>query len=144
MQGSEVELCMSTRATSLWITNARLVDGTGSPPQVCALRIGNERIAEIVPEPPVGAEPTLDVAGATVVPGLIDPHVHLQAVPGAAYRGDGQETRRHARLHQLRAYLACGVTTVLDAGIAPDVLRSIQVHLAEGGVHRRLSFNQPP
>jgi hypothetical protein len=33
---------------------------------------------------------------------------------------------------------------VLDAGIAPDVLRSIQVHLAEGGVHRRLSFNQPP
>jgi len=130
---------LPSRATmDLLITNARLIDGTGAAPRApCAIRIHAGRIAEIERELPAGDESPLDVAGATVLPGLIDPHVHLQAVPGATFRGDKEDQLWQARLHHLRAYLACGVTTVLDAAIAAPVLRQIRSHLDSGGIGPR-------
>ena len=123
---------------NLLITNARLIDGTGAPPRApCSIRIRAGRIIEIERELRPGDESLLDAAGDTVMPGLIDPHVHLQAVPGATFRGDNEEQLWQARLHHLRAYLACGVTTVLDAGIAAPVLREIRRHLDSGGIGPR-------
>ncbi|MBN2561804.1 MAG: amidohydrolase family protein [Phycisphaerae bacterium] len=122
----------------LLITNARLIDGTGAPHRTpCAIRIHAGRIAEIKRELPAGDESLLDVGGATVLPGLIDPHVHLQAVPGSTFRMDDEDRIWQARLHHLRAYLACGVTTVLDASISAPVLRQIRSHLDSGGVGPR-------
>ena len=122
----------------LLITNARLIDGTGAPPRTpCSIRIRAGRIAEIERELPAGGESPLDVAGATVLPGLIDPHVHLQAVPGATFRSDDEDRLWQARLHHLRAYLAWGVTTVLDAAIAAPVLRRIRSYLDSGGIGPR-------
>ncbi len=126
------------KTANLLITNARLIDGTGAPPRVpCSIRIRAGRIAEIERELPAGDDPVLDVAGATVMPGLIDPHVHLQAVPGATFRGDNEDRLWQARFQQLRAYVACGVTTVLDAAIAAPVLREIRRYLDSGGVGPR-------
>ena len=126
------------KTANLLITNARLIDGTGAPPRApCSIRIRAGRIAEIERELPAGDDPVLDVAGATVMPGLIDPHVHLQAVPGATFRGDNEDRLWEARLQHLRAYLACGVTTVLDAAIAAPVLCEIRRHLDSGGVGPR-------
>jgi imidazolonepropionase-like amidohydrolase len=126
------------KSANLLITNARLIDGTGARPRTpCSIRIRAGRIAEIERELPAGDDSVLDVAGATVMPGLIDPHVHLQAVPGATFRGDDEDRLWEARLQHLRAYLACGVTTVLDAGIAAPVLREIRRHLDSGGVGPR-------
>ena len=120
-------------AAELLITNARLVDGTGSPPlDPASILIRDGRIARIGKGIEAPGVALLDAAGATVLPGLVDSHVHLGAVPGSAQRGDSPAERaRLGRLH-LRAYLACGVTTVLDAGIAPDSAREIQRWLAEG------------
>ena len=126
------------KPASLLIRNARLIDGNGAPPRApCSIRIRAGRIAEIARELPAGVDSVLDVAGATVMPGLIDPHVHLQAVPGATFRRDNEDRLWEARLHHLRAYLACGVTTVLDAAIAAPVLREIRRHLDSGGVGPR-------
>jgi imidazolonepropionase-like amidohydrolase len=123
----------------LCVTNARLIDGTGAAPRApCAIRIRGGRIAAIQREAPAGGEPRLDVGGATVLPGMIDPHVHLQAVPGATFRRDDEDRLWQARFHHLRAYLACGVTTVLDASIAAPVLRRIRSHLDAGGVGPRV------
>ena len=120
---------------NLLITNARLIDGTGAPPRTpCSIRIRAGRITAIERDLPPGDESPLDVAGATVLPGLIDPHVHLQAVPGATFRMDDEDQLWQARLHHLRAYLACGVTTVLDAAISAPVLRKIRAHLDSGGI----------
>ena len=74
----------------------------------------------------------LDVAGASVLPGLIDSHVHLSVVPGALIRQDPPASLREQRLLQLRAYLACGVTTVLDAGIEPEIARELKQALEKG------------
>lgn len=60
---------------------------------------------EVVPE---GATP-LDVGGSWVVPGLVDPHVHLFLSGTAAWVGD-------TLAGALRATVAHGVTTVVDAG----------------------------
>jgi imidazolonepropionase-like amidohydrolase len=90
------------------------------------------RIAEIAPQIDAPGIPVLDVAGRTVIPGLIDAHVHVSSIPGAEVRGDSEERRRALRAEQLRSYLACGVTTVLDAASAASDAREVRSWLATG------------
>ncbi len=121
-------------AADLLITNARVIDGRGSPPRErLTLLIRDGRLHEITTDRiEVEGIPVLDAAGATVLPGLIDSHVHFIAAPGGAYRKDSPETRRELTRQHLRAYLACGVTTVLDAGIDPASAREIKEWLGRG------------
>jgi imidazolonepropionase-like amidohydrolase len=74
----------------LVIENARLFDGTGAPPiERARIVIEGDRIARAGPvasvPSPSGAE-TVDLAGATVVPGLIDLHFHIENDPKLALR----------------------------------------------------------
>jgi imidazolonepropionase-like amidohydrolase len=72
------------------ITNARVVDGTGAAPlEQVRIVIEADRIVRIgavaeVATPP-GAE-IVDVAGRTVIPGLIDLHFHIENDPKMALR----------------------------------------------------------
>ncbi|HEY8154415.1 MAG TPA: amidohydrolase family protein [Myxococcota bacterium] len=124
-------LASPAHAQDLLIRNARLLDATGAPPhEQVSILIRDGRIAAIGK---VADEPnllTLDVAGASVLPGLIDSHVHLSVVPGSAIREDAPAALREQRLEQLRSYLACGITTVLDAGIEPEIARELKAALA--------------
>ena len=122
---------------ALAIINARLVDGTGAPPTYTAIGIRDGVIVSLDDAPPEDAR-VLDAQGLTVLPGLIDSHVHFQAVPGAVYRKDDAETRRALMHRHLRAHVANGVTTVLDAAIASETLREIRAYLAAGGVGPRV------
>jgi imidazolonepropionase-like amidohydrolase len=125
---------------SLLIRHARLIDGSGAPPRDdVAILVRDGRIAAIGPDAEVAAgaaavasAPVLDVQGATVLPGLIDAHVHLGDVLGTEVRGDPPERRTALRRKQLRSYLACGVTTVLDTAIQPETLAETREWLASG------------
>lgn len=120
---------------TLLIINARLIDGLGNAGRdLTSIYIRDGKITKIGGRLPPGDAKVLDVKGATVMPGLIDAHVHLQSVPGSVFRKDSEETLQKYRLHQLRAYLACGVTTVLDNAISAPMLRQFQEYLASGGV----------
>ena len=124
---------------TLLIKNARLIDGLGSiHPELQSIYIQDGIIAKIGRDIAVENTHVLDAGGTTVMPGLIDAHVHLQSVPGSVFRKDSPETLQKYRYHQLRAYLACGVTTVLDNAIAAPMLREFQEHLAAGGIGPRL------
>jgi imidazolonepropionase-like amidohydrolase len=68
----------------------------------------------------------------TALPGLIDSHVHFVYASGSGYRGDSEATIRELNRQHLRAYLACGVTTVLDAGAFVETVRDIQGWLDAG------------
>ena len=57
----------------------------------------------------------------------MDMDVHFITAPGAGFRGDSQDTTREVNRQHLRAYLASGVTTVLDAGMDSESAREIQV-----------------
>jgi imidazolonepropionase-like amidohydrolase len=80
-----------TDARPLVLTNANLVDGTGAPARpVRAVRIGEGRIRRIVEAASDGAPDgdadllagadVIDLAGASLLPGLWDAHAHLSMV----------------------------------------------------------------
>ncbi len=120
-------------ASELDIVNARLIDGNGASPYLTSIEISHGVIVSIGgPSREDAAQ--IDARGANVMPGLIDSHVHLQSTPGAVFRKDDEETRRELRKHHLSAYVASGVTTILDTAISSVALREVQQYLADGGV----------
>src|SRR5262245_61545075 len=121
-------------AADLLIRNARLVDGTGAPPRDgVSILVRDKRIAAIGPDLTAApGVPVLDADGSTVLPGLIDAHVHLGSVPGMDQRHDSPGERAWLISQHLRAYVACGITTVLDAGNGPGDVQAVQDWLAAG------------
>jgi imidazolonepropionase-like amidohydrolase len=110
----------------LWLTGARLFDGTGAAPrEAAAVLVEDGRIAAVgsasdgVPE---GAQ-VLELAGRTLMPGLIDAHAHVYAkhpspAPGAEPLWPG--TDAHLLAADLRESLRRGVTTIRDVGSYGD------------------------
>jgi imidazolonepropionase-like amidohydrolase len=103
----------------LALVNARAVDGTGREPVVDATLVfeGSEVVAlgaradVTVP----GDATVVDVGGMTVLPGLIDGHMHVTGMPGLLDERATLEAQLEAS-EILRACLARGTTTVGHAG----------------------------
>ena len=130
---------MKKKKHTLWVTNARLIDGLGNAYEdLKSIYIHEGRITRIGNLTPPDHETVLNVKGATVMPGLIDAHVHLQSVPGSVFRKDDESRLQKYRYHQLRSYLACGVTTVLDNAISSPMLREFTQYLDSGGAGPRI------
>jgi len=125
---------------NIQILNAKLIDGTGGPLQEgVTIVIRNGKIHEIGDRINVEDIPRLDVDGAYVLPGLIDSHVHLMWGPGAVIQNYETPTEQNWKQgwgqyysHYLKAYLACGVTTILDVGSPSYVIHEVRQHLADG------------
>lgn len=72
------------------LDNVRIIDGTGAAPiDNGRIVIDGDRIARVGPRAkttaPANAE-TIDLAGRTVIPGLIDLHFHIESEPKMALR----------------------------------------------------------
>jgi imidazolonepropionase-like amidohydrolase len=112
----------------LWLTDARLFDGTGAGVREGAgvlvedgviARVGDASDAE-----PEGAQ-RVDLAGRTLMPGLIDAHAHVfprppEPVHGAEPLWPG--TAAHVLAADLRETLRMGVTTLRDVGSYGDAV----------------------
>jgi imidazolonepropionase-like amidohydrolase len=102
----------------------RLLDGTGSPPvDDAALLVEAGRIAYAgrAAGLPEGADrlPVVDFPGATLLPGLVDVHVHLVASGGPDLAADvpkSEAERTLAAVVNARRQLEQGVTLVRDLG----------------------------
>ncbi len=95
------------------LTNARLIDGTGGPAQDgVTVVIGDGRITAIGDAPPPAEAETLDLEGRTLMPGLIDVHVHLSSLD----RSLGPEVHPFGLVQASRRMLDGGITTVRDLG----------------------------
>ena len=102
----------------LLIEHARLIDGFGGPPaENVSILISAGTIVRIAQQIVDPEAKKLDASGLTVLPGIVDSHVHVSSVPGSGFRDDSREVLEALQRHDLRAYLACGVTTVLDTAI---------------------------
>jgi imidazolonepropionase-like amidohydrolase len=124
---------LAAHARDLLIRNARLVDGTGAPARNgLSILVTEGRIAALAPAVSAPDVPVLDVQGATVMPGLMNMHVHFHFAPGQAQRGDSPEALRDLNRKHLRAYLASGVTTVLDTATQVSIAREIRELLEQG------------
>ena len=114
-------------AALIALTGGRVIDGTGAPPRAATVVIAGDRIDSVGGAVPAGVR-AIDVAGRTVMPGLIDAHVHL-----CAYAGEGTSPRlwsvatfeEEQLLHgaaNARTALQVGFTTVRDmAGARAEV-----------------------
>jgi imidazolonepropionase-like amidohydrolase len=106
----------------LWLTNARLFDGTGAPvAQAAAVLVSDgviERVGRAADPTPEGAR-VIDLGGRMLIPGLANAHVHVQGREPQA--GHGAEpilagTSAHFLQASLRDCLRMGVTTLRNVG----------------------------
>lgn len=110
---------------AILIDRIRIVDGAGDH-GVHQVLIRGDRIAAIDPaEVPPDAR-RYDGSGKTMLPGLIDSHVHVTMIPGEPFRDDSSEQRRQRHALDLRAYLAWGVTSIVDTGITAEDMRIVR------------------
>jgi len=106
------------------LTSALLIDCTGADPvEGAAVVVEDDRIRDVLPNgnvgPLGGPITTLDLKGATLMPGLTDAHVHICAV-----EGNITDQHRHLppsllaakALRRAEECLMQGFTTVRDAG----------------------------
>lgn len=124
------------------LTNCQLIDGLAETPLTDAtVVVDGQRIAEVGPRGAVRVPPdarVIDLAGKTLMPGLIDPHVHLTWY---YYRPDvtvgGMPTYNEARIAMVGVWhmqqlLNAGITAVRDVGTYGHVSLDLKWALGEG------------
>jgi imidazolonepropionase-like amidohydrolase len=122
---------------SFVLTNARLFDGTGAPARPATIVVQGKTITAVLkpgernwPEDAV----VYDVAGKTVMPGLIDLHTHLTFVApeDTSVYGNGNTSGAEAAMRgveRMAIHLQAGVTSVRDVashGDVPFLLKRLQ------------------
>ena len=96
-------------------TGARVIDGTGAAPiEQATIVVTNGRITAIGPSatvmPPAGAT-VVNVAGKTIIPGLINSHAHIDpdiSVNPGPYRDE--------MVRRVKTYAIYGVTSIMTLG----------------------------
>jgi imidazolonepropionase-like amidohydrolase len=106
---------------------ARLIGaGAGAPIEHGTLLVQNGRIVKVGAGPgdvkaPTGAK-RVDLTGKTVMPALVDTHVHLGYQVGTTFSAENYT--RETLLDQLNRYAYAGVAAVLSLGTDPGALPS--------------------
>ena len=106
--------------SALILQNARIFDGSSAEcPEGMSLRVEGDRIVELSSTPLAAPDvQVIDVAGRTVMLGLIDAHIHAFAsdVSIGQVEALGEAYRTAHAVRMLGHALNCGFTTVRDIG----------------------------
>jgi imidazolonepropionase-like amidohydrolase/ABC-type multidrug transport system permease subunit len=123
------------RGHSWLIQNARIFVGNGKVIESGAVLVRQGKIAEVYegnsPDPKTLKAEAIDAAGKTVLPGLIDVHVHLGG-PGGFYDDMSKFDPEKSSEHELEAYLYSGVTAVRSAGDKVDDMLKLRKRFNSG------------
>ena len=116
----------------LLLSGATLIDGTGAEPVTGrAVVVEGDRITGVVPEGRAPAGPTvLHLDGLTVLPGLINCHVHFclggEPDPARVLLEDPPATRVIKAVLRARQTVEAGVTTVRDLGGVDEIALALR------------------
>ena len=134
------------------LTDIAVWDGTApeSSSESWTLRVEGEHIAAVGPDPKLceGVE-TLSLRGCTVLPGLVDAHVHLCLDPAVldpmAQTQPPREERVAAMEARAAAMLHAGITTARDLGGGEGLELALRDRIARGEIPgpRLLCAGQP-
>jgi imidazolonepropionase-like amidohydrolase len=120
-----------TAPSALLIRNVSVLDveaGEIVPAQDVLIR--GEYISEIGPGDSIAGPPdteVIDGTGMTLIPGLIDAHVHVFSSVGAPWRPRRPDPERN-----LESFLYCGVTTIFDTGSMGNGIFKLRSRVEEG------------
>jgi imidazolonepropionase-like amidohydrolase len=138
-----IALPLRSQGVTLAITGGRILDGYGGPPiENGVILVADDRITAVGPASavaiPTGAR-VIDANGMTVMPGLIDMHVHLQILGHGDYKrwNDlyGVRTADLVMPVAAKQLLSAGVTTARDLGAPLDAIVAVK---------RRIERNEIP
>jgi imidazolonepropionase-like amidohydrolase len=112
----------------LAITNGVIIDGRGGDPLMGTILIEGERITALgrQDQVPIPRDATvIDAMGGSILPGLIDSHVHFLLEYPDIMRGliTQPSLRLLQAIPRMRATMEAGITTVRDAGGSPAGLK---------------------
>jgi imidazolonepropionase-like amidohydrolase/ABC-type multidrug transport system permease subunit len=123
------------RGNNWLIKNARIFVGNGKVIESGAVLISKGRIENVYegtfPDAKSLNAEAIDAAGKTILPGLIDVHVHLGASGGFPEDFTKFDPTKAAE-RALQSYLYCGVTAVRSAGDRLDDLVKLRQHFGSG------------
>jgi imidazolonepropionase-like amidohydrolase len=125
------------------ITADRLWDGTGAAtlvrPRLRVLDGAVESVQRGLLPPPTCGGDVIDFPGCTILPGLIDTHVHLvfsaqatNAAIIAQVTGESDTQLTHRALGNAAAALHAGITTVRDCGGKGRIVQDVRDRIRRG------------
>jgi len=122
---------------TLVLTGALLMDGTGAEPvRGRAVVVEDGRITQVVEAGRAPRGRQIDLAGCTLLPGLINCHVHLcfggEPDPVRAIRDEPHALTALKVLRRAQDTLEAGVTTVRDLGGRDYVELAVRRGIGEG------------
>jgi imidazolonepropionase-like amidohydrolase/ABC-type multidrug transport system permease subunit len=124
------------RSDTFLIRGARIIVGDGKVIEHGSVLVRGGKIAEIYegegPDPKSLKAETMEAAGKTILPGLIDVHIHLAATGGFSPEVKYGDTKNMQRA--LAAYLYSGVTTVRSVGDGLDTTLKVRSLVSSGEV----------
>jgi imidazolonepropionase-like amidohydrolase/ABC-type multidrug transport system permease subunit len=123
------------RGDTFLIKNARIFVGDGRVIENGSVLVRNGRIEQVydgaAPDAAALKAEVVEAAGKTVLPGLIDVHVHMGA-PGGIYTDPKDVVAEHIPERGLAQYLYSGVTTVKSTGDTLDGSIALRKRIADG------------
>lgn len=127
---------------TLALVGGRVLDGYGGPPiENGVVLIAGDRIVAVGRDTDVrvpAGVPTVDTNGMTVLPGLIDMHVHLQILGHGDYKrwNDLYGTQNATVVMPIAAkqLLLAGVTSARDLGAPPKDILDVKRRIAAGEI----------
>ena len=123
------------RSDTFLIRGARIFVGDGKVIESGSVLVRGGKIAEVYegdgPDPKALNAETVEAAGKTILPSLIDAHMHLGA-PGGFYPDMSKYATDKSMLRSLAAYLYSGVTTVRSVGDGLDTILKVRSIVSSG------------
>jgi ABC-type transport system involved in cytochrome c biogenesis permease component len=121
------------RNRTLLIRDVRLFVGNGEVLEQASVLIKDGKIAQVLrdsaPDAKTYKAETIEGAGKTLLPGLIDVTVHLGQSGAFSAQAPAQDFDR-----ELAAYLYCGVTAVRSVGDDPDRISKLRASVESGEI----------
>lgn len=116
---------LAAAQTTIAIIGATVVDGTGSAPARADVLIRGDKIAAVGSSLTIPPDARIIRAeGHTLLPGLFDLHTHLPYSAADDLAGDWGKN--------LKGYLYCGVTSVIDVGTYVETFEPMRRLIREG------------
>ena len=121
-------------AQDLVISNARILDGTGGVIEQGSIVVSDGRIVSVsAGDPEARGVLEIDAQGMTVMPGMIETHVHLLLVDRTLENQEALDEWIEQELPgDLNGYLESGFTTALSTGDHPSSILAVKRRIEIG------------